>query len=778
MIRGLKYGYYCIVLFCLWLAIPPKSELDNKPMSFVLFDKNDELLGARIARDEQWRFPEMDSIPSKFEQALLHFEDKNFYTHFGVDFGAVARALYHNVKQNKVVSGASTITMQLMRMHNPTSSRTIFQKCKEILKAFRYECHYSKKDILRNYATHAPFGGNIVGLEAASWRYLGKSPFNLSWAESCMLAVLPNAPSLIHLNRNRNRLLEKRNTLLTKLHGVGLIDDIEYRLAKLEPIAPRLNPLPNWAPHFLERVKHSSSEKRFISSLRFDLQSLLSEVVENHNTINQQKGINNLSAIIVNNHSRKIEAYIGNTTGSSHENYNDMVERPRSSGSILKPILYALAIDDGMITPDEIANDTPLSIGGFSPKNYARNYHGAIPYSEVVSKSLNVPSVNLLYDYGINRFLKSLQSLGVTTLNQSAGHYGLPLILGGGDVCLNDLVSVYSGMADVLNTFNAKSAQYEKGDFSPLIFSNSDEKERRELGYQKHQLSAGAIWAMFKAMSRVERPNAEGQWEKFESAKPIHWKTGTSFGNRDAWAIGVTPKYTVGVWVGNSNGDPQHDIIGVSAAGTVLFDIYNFLDIGVPFDIPYDDLREVKICSHSGQIASGECQQYRYDYIPISCTTKHTCQYCMKTFVNSQTGTRVYQDCSDAAVIIDTSYFVLPPLAAFYYRQNHPTYSGLPPLDQACSDLTTRNSTIQFEYPREDVTIYIPHDLSGLKEKCVFKAKHINGNGKIFWHINDQYLGETEELHHLAVDLDAGKHKVTIQDESGSSVSHWVSVVN
>ncbi len=776
--RLLKLTYGIVFIFCCWLIIPTASHLDRMPVSFVLFDQNESLLGARIAVDEQWRFPEMNDVPYKFEKAIITFEDKNFYKHFGLDVKAIIRALYLNIKKKRVVSGASTLSMQLMRLHDPGSKRTVVQKICEILKAIKFEAQYSKKDILQKYVTHAPFGGNIVGLEAASWRYLGKSPFNLSWAETCMLAVLPNGPSLIHLGKNRDRLLVKRNSLLKRLFELSIIDETEYKLALLEKIAPRPEPLPNLAPHFLEKVKAENSDLRYVSTLQLDKQTLLNEVVASQDLINKQKGINNLGVLIVNNHTKEIEAYVGNTSGRKHQNYNNMIERPRSSGSILKPILYAMAMHNGMITPDGLANDVPLSIGGFSPKNYNRNHFGVVPYSTMIAKSLNVPAVNLLKDYGIGRFLNDLKSLGFSTFKYDSDHYGLPLILGGGEVNLIDLVHVYSGMAETLNLFLSNNSKYLTNGFNKITYDSEKKKKNDKFQYDPRFISAGAIWSTFNAMLNVERPNEQGQWQKYNSSQAIHWKTGTSYGNRDAWAVGVTSDYTIGVWVGNSNGDPQPDIVGVSAAGAVLFDCFNFLEISQPFEIPYDDLQEKIICKHSGQVASRNCKSTSLDWIPVTTLANQFCNFCQRTFLNAKNGRMVYQDCTESSDIVDTSYFVLPPLASYYYKQNNPTYSDIPMLDFSCQSLSTEFEILAFEYPREDVTVYLPNDLSGVKEKCVFKAKHQMEDAKVFWHINNDYLGSTEDIHHMAVDLKSGNYKLTIQDEFGMSQSHWISVIS
>ena len=758
------------------MVLPFHSNLNERPLSYIVFDKHDELLGARIAKDGQWRFPEMDSIPHKFETALLTFEDKDFYSHVGIDFSSLCRAFYQNIKEKRIVSGASTLTMQLMRLHYPDSDRNVMQKVKEILLALKYELHHSKKEIINKYATHAPYGGNVVGLETASWRYYGKTPAKLTWAESCMLAVLPNAPSLIHPGRNRTQLLNKRNRLLSKLLDNNVLDSMEYQLALLEPLADKPPALPSGANHFIEFSKSKTKSMRFESTIDRTFQEQVNAVVENHRQVNVSKGIFNAGIVVMDNKSKNVIAYVGNTRARDHENYNDMVQAPRSTGSILKPLLYASAINDGLILPEQLATDIPISINGFSPKNYNKKCHGAISYSQVISKSLNIPSVTLLKTYGQERFLNELKEYGFTTFNRTSGHYGLPLILGGGDVKLWDLAKVYSGLASVVTTFNAHDAKYTTGEFGNIVCNRREKAKLKEYSFDPAVISAGSAWSALKAMEMLERPNADGNWEKFQSSKKIHWKTGTSFGNKDAWAVGVTPQYTVAVWMGNSSGEGRPDVIGVSAAGSVLFDVFNLLTITEEFEAPLDDLVYKSICMQSGHVAGEHCTNYIDRLVPQVDYQKAICPYHQPVLLNPENGKRVYQACAEGSTV-DTSWFVLSPTMAYHYKRFNPSYASLPEFDDACSDHQQGDHQMEFVYPKEDSDLFIPVDLHGEKEQCVFKANHKDMSSTIFWHLNNRYIGKTNDFHELSVELETGEYVLSIQDETGLTLSHTIRVL-
>ncbi|MDO5575659.1 MAG: transglycosylase domain-containing protein, partial [Fibrobacter sp.] len=449
------------------------------PYSTVLTDKNGSLAAAAIASDEQWRFPLHDSIPDKFIKAIVCFEDKRFFNHPGIDPFAITRAFKKNFSSGTIKSGASTLSMQVIRLARCKKKRTVIEKCIEMYYAIQLEIFYSKKEILHLYAAHAPFGGNVVGLETASWRYFGRSPNALSWAETCMLAVLPNAPSLIHLGKNRSLLLKKRNNLLKKLLDNSIISKETWQLSTSEPLPPSPHPIPQHIPHLLARYQspkatmpqhkktHDILYKNNFAQTTIDLniQKQAEAICSRHHHHLAGNNINNIAALILDIKKNTVLAYIGNVKDSLVNNsyFVDCIAAPRSTGSALKPFLYCAMNYTGQLIPSQIIFDIPTRIAGFAPRNYTRTFEGAVPASAALAKSLNVPAVRMLYDYGVDRFYGDLKKTGLTTLTRKASEYGLSLILGGAEGTLWDLTSAFAGMARTVNAYF--DSTIDKGDY-------------------------------------------------------------------------------------------------------------------------------------------------------------------------------------------------------------------------------------------------------------------------------------------------------------------------
>ncbi|MEM6699633.1 MAG: penicillin-binding protein 1C, partial [Bacteroidota bacterium] len=530
-----KYKFYWLatsIIFLLLYYLSLPKTLFNDPTSIVLEDQNGKLLGARIAKDGQWRFPENDSLPSKFIVAITEFEDRRFFSHWGVDPIGIARAIQQNIKAKAVVSGGSTISMQVIRMARKREKRSLWNKVMEMILATRLELRYTKEEILQLYATHAPFGGNVVGLETASWRYYQKSPFLLSWSEAATLAVLPNSPALIHPGRNRTALLEKRNRLLQRLYENQKLDSISYQLALEEPLPDKPLPLPQFAPHLLDRVglmKLQKGRSRFQSTLNADLQKRALKVLQRHHNQLKNNYIHNAAALIADVETGEILVYIGNVVGAGEEHGEqvDIIPAPRSTGSVIKPLLYASMLEEGIISPQSLVPDIPTQLSGYRPENFYEQYDGVVTSKRALVRSLNVPIIRMLQEYGLEKFHFQLQKLGFQHINQPPQHYGLPLVLGGAEISLEEITGVYASMARTLNAFPNRSGQYAKGDFRTLHFLQKEpNSEETKLQNEPTHFSTSSIWQTFDAMRAVERPNSVGEWESFASSQKIAWKTG------------------------------------------------------------------------------------------------------------------------------------------------------------------------------------------------------------------------------------------------------------
>lgn len=764
-----------ICLMHLWIPKP----LISKPYSKLLYTTEtsgrEVLLGARIASDGQWRFPSGSEVPEKFAICLTQYEDKRFWYHPGIDPFALMRAVHLNLTQSRVVSGGSTLTMQLARIARGNQSRTVGQKVIEMLWALYLECSYSKAEILRMYASNAPFGGNVVGIEAAAWRYFGREAKDLSWAEQATLAVLPNSPALIHPGRNRAELKQKRDKLLLRLYEKHILDKTEYELACMEALPEKPLPLPNEAPHLLERLAIEKQENRIQTTVDPTLQQQVQRLVNRYVADYRSNHIYNVAALVADVESGKILAYVGNVTDQNmttgHGYQVDVITSPRSTGSVLKPFVYAAMLNDGLILPGTLIADTPLNINGFTPQNFNKTFYGAVPAHVAIERSLNVPLVRMLSQYNTGRFMSLLKRLGMTTLRFSEDHYGASLILGGAEGSLWDLSGMYASLARMLSHYRSYNGRYDRSDIHPLTpYPIEEKKPIRSVTdtrlADESLLSYASLWFMFEAMSGLNRPEEEADWQQFSSMKQVAWKTGTSYGGRDAWAIGVTPRYVVGVWVGNATGEGRSGLTGVGYAAPILFDIYSLLPDVPWFDQPYDELEEVAVCRQSGHKASAICDEVDTVYIPRTGIATAVCPYHRIVHLSQDGQYRVNSSCESVSRMQERSWFVLPPAQAYYYKNYHVEYQVLPPLKPGCEEDQSRQIAIL--YPEHQAVLYLPKGFSGEREKVVMRATHARSDATLYWHLDDVYLGETRQIHQMACLVEPGNHILTLLDEDGN----------
>ncbi|MBN2350217.1 MAG: penicillin-binding protein 1C [Bacteroidales bacterium] len=768
------------ILIFLYLIYPlPKF---NAPASKVIYSREKKLLGAKIADDEQWRFPELETVPEKFRRSIISFEDRYFYFHPGFNPGALIRAGFQNIKAGRIVSGGSTLSMQVIRLARKGRERTIKEKLIEIVLSTKLELKYSKKKILALYASYAPFGGNVVGLEAASWRYFGRSPEHLSWGESATLAVLPNAPSLIFPGKNQEILKQKRDRLLCKLLHEGIIDTLTWQLSLKEKLPGKPGNIPRHAPHLLNRFMNTNKGNRVISTINFDFQQSVNSIAARHQRRLIFNEIYNAAILIIDVKTGDVLAYVGNTDNignSEHANDVDIITAARSSGSILKPLLYAACLNEGELLQNTLIPDIPMFMDGFSPKNYSLTFDGAVPAQQALSRSLNVPAVHLLASYGVDRFYNLLKKLNFSTVVFSPDHYGLSLILGGAEVTLWDLCKAYSGMARILeHTVDDQYRYYASDYFEPLLVLPSEKTRNTEnIPGESEYFNVASIWYTFKALLEVNRPANETGWQYFSSARKIAWKTGTSFGFRDAWAVGITPQYVVGVWVGNADGEGRPELIGLTAAAPILFDVFDMLNPQGWFEKPYDELVYAPVCHESGYLASINCNNVDTIEIPFNGIRTIPCPFHQIVHLDKQEKYRVNSSCEPPGNIKHTSWFVLPPVMEYYFRPKHSWYLTLPPYKPGCSDML-QNNIMEFVYPKESTKIYVPLDIYGNRGKTVFEVAHREPETQLFWHIDNIFIGTTKEIHQLGCNPGLGRHILTVIDEKGNTIYRNFEIVN
>ncbi len=773
----------CVAVWVVFLLVVPVVEFD-RPLSAALLDRDGRLLGAVTASDGQWRFGIPETVPEKFRHAAVLFEDRRFAFHPGVDPIAVVRAAWQDIAAWQVVSGGSTITQQVVRLSRPGNRRSPGEKLIEMVLALRLEAALSKEEILRLYAGHAPFGGNVVGIDAASWRYFGRAPGDLSWAEAATLAVLPNNPALIHPGRNRDLLKVRRDRLLQRLRLAGRLDAETCRLAQAEALPDAPLPMPSLAPHLLHRARREvvsrQRRQRGVVSTTIDgtLQRRALAIANSHHQRLAGNGVDNLAVLVADTRGGLVRAYVGNVksiSGRSNSAQVDIIMAPRSSGSILKPFLFAALLEAGEILPNELVPDIPTRIAGFAPQNFDRTFAGAVPASTALSRSLNVPAVRLLRSYGIDRFYGLLARLGVTTLSRPAEDYGLSLILGGAEVSLWEMASLYAGLGRVVEQhFGEKSLGPT---FRPLKYQSA--RFELDSAMDPSPIGPGPAFVTLEAMMEVARPGIDAAWRNFTSSHHIAWKTGTSVGFRDAWAIGITPDNVVAVWAGNADGEGRPGLTGHMAAAPVLFDLFDALPNGQRFRTPESVLTEVDLCRHSGLRATESCGEKQIAPVPSSSLPGRSCPYCRLIHLDSTGRHRVHGDCESVSRMLTQPAFVLPPAMAWYYARHHADYQPLPPFRADCragrSEVGYRPMTCI--YPKNGAEIYVPLELDGARGRLVAEAAHTDPGASIFWHLNERYLARTRGEHRLALAPSPGEHVLTLTDSKGASLRRSFTVL-
>jgi len=750
------------------------NQLFKDSTSTVIISKEDKLLGAIIARDGQWRFPESKAIPEKFKTCLIQFEDEHFYKHPGFNPVSIFKALRENARSGKVKRGGSTITQQVIRLSRKNPKRTYFEKAKEILLATRLELRESKEEILSLWANNAPYGGNVIGLEAASWRYFNRTPENLSWAESATLAILPNAPSLIYPGKNQERLLKKRNRLLKKLLEKTIIDSLTYTLSIQEAIPQKPYAIPQITPHLLQKINKSNRGKLVKTTVDYYLQKQVNEIAKLHYNKLSQNEIYNSAILVLDVKTRQVMAYVGNSpTTREHQKDVDIIDKPRSTGSILKPFLYSAMLDNGDILQETLIADIPTQIGTYKPENFTKDYAGAIPAKKALSRSLNIPAVKMLQQFGADKLHYYLQKLKFKDINQSADYYGLSLILGGAESNLWDLCKNYAGFSSTINHYDETLGYYSNEFVEPNYFFD------REVDFgtkkkEKNLMNAASMYLTLESLKEVYRPGDNQNWEYFDSSKQIAWKTGTSFGFRDAWAIGTTKDYVVGVWVGNADGEGRPGLVGVQTAAPILFDVFDKLPKSDWFTAPFNEMVTVDVCAKSGYLATLVCEERKSMDISVTGLHSAPCPYHKTIHLNKTEKFQVNTSCENADEIVQKSWFVLPPILEYYYEEKNPFYKKLPDFKESC--VKTSQEAIAFIYPKDQSKIYLPKNFNGERNDVILKVTHTNKEATLFWYLDNRYMGKTTQFHELAIQPRVGKYLVTVVDESGTELKKSIEI--
>lgn len=760
----------------IWYYFSLPNPLFQDPTATVVETRKGELLGAKIAKDGQWRFPQADSVPEKFKHCVIAFEDQQFYRHPGFNPVAMIEAIVENIEAGKVVRGGSTITQQVIRLSRKGKKRTYAEKLIELILATRLEFGASKEKILTNYASYAPFGGNVVGIEMAAWRYFGLSAHQLSWSESATLAVLPNAPSLIYPGKNQIKLLKKRNRLLKTLLEQQTIDSLTYELSISEPLPQKPYDLPQTTPHLIDRLSGTNSGQRLRTTIDLRLQQQVNQIVKRHYEIQRQNEVYNMAVLVMDVKTREVLSYVGNTpTDKAHQKDVDVIIAPRSTGSTLKPLLYAAMMDKGELLPAQLVSDIPTVIAGYNPKNYDETYSGAVPANRALARSLNVPAVRLLQQYGLQRFRDEINAFNIKDIRYSADHYGLSLIVGGAEGSLWDLCKTYAGFASTLNHYQETSSEYYENEFIEPITNAENKVNFGNKVSQKPLFGAGSVWMTFEAMKKVNRPEGDEAWQFYDSSREIAWKTGTSYGNRDAWAIGASPDHVVGIWIGNADGEGRPELTGLNAAAPALFDVFNLLPRVPWFATPFDDLAAVNVCVDSGFLAGEYCPE-KEQYIPQAGNRTRPCPFHQLVHLDATKLFRVNSSCAAVSEMIHEPWLVLPPLQAYYYKSKNASYRSLPPFRSDCKKESL--GSMDFIFPKANSAVYLPKGFDGTTNEVVLKVAHTQPEIQVFWYVDDEFIGTTKQFHEMPIQPKPGKHLITVLDEKGNELKRKIEIKN
>ncbi len=707
----------------------------EKRYSTSILDTNGKLMDVFLNEDEQWQLKVEGDVPDNLREAVLACEDKNFYTHHGVDILAIGRAFKNNLLGRKR-SGASTITMQVAKLAIP-KKRTYFNKFVEIIHSLKIETALDKEAILKLYLNNAPYGGNIVGYGTAARMYFQKDPNNLSWAECALLAVLPNSPGAMNVEKNRERLINKRNNLLDKLYAKGRLTEQQLELSKREPLPNERYSFERAAPHLARRLYNRSTDKVIRTTIDYNLQKRMQEIVRSYVDFTHSEGITNAAMLVVENRTRNVKAYIGSQEFMDMENEGqvDGVIARRSPGSILKPFLYALSIDEGLIAPESLVQDVPMFFANFNPQNANKKYTGMIEARQALISSLNIPFVHLLDQYGEDKFYYFLKDMLEFDEN-APERYGLSLILGTREFTVEEIATLYSGLANY-------------GNFTKLHYTLNDDKSRT-----KTMFSKGASYLTLDTLKELVRPGINNlyRWKD-----PISWKTGTSFGKRDAWACGMTPDYTVIVWVGNFSGKSNDNLSGVISGGRLLFNVFQELDnSNKHFEEPYYELENIEVDSITGYRIDLDGVETKTIKYPRNAKPLKMSPFYKKIYVDEND---VEVDSRDPNFANSHEKVILNyPLEVvnYFIRENRDI--------SEIYHTTSKEKSLKILYPTPNLKILLPKDLDK-EQKLVVKIANLK-NQDIYWYLDKEFIG-MDKTFEKEISLGVGNHTLTIMAEDG-----------
>ncbi len=753
------FAIICLFFFILNFIFPLKT---NISYSKTITDSKGEIIYSFLTEDEKWRmFTELSEISPELKKAILFKEDKYFYWHFGINPMAISRALFNNITQQKRTSGASTITMQVVRLLNP-KRRTYFNKLIEMFNALQLEWKFSKEEILQLYLNLVPYGSNIEGVKSAAVLYLNKQPNHLSLAEITALSIIPNRPSSLLPGKNNDLIVKERNKWLQRFLKHGVFEKQVIEDALTEDFNAKRQSSPKNAAHFSYRMKNKFKDKINIhTTLNLEFQKKIEAIANNFMRTYGAQNIHNTSIFVLDNRTKNVVAYLGsnNFFDNEYAGQVDGVNAVRQPGSTLKPLLYGLAIDLGKITPKTIVSDVPINFDGYAPVNYNKKYNGYVSIEFALAQSLNVPAVKILKIIGVKTLTDKLIEAHFKSIERKQKILGLSVILGGCGVTLEELTNLYSCFAN--------HGVYEK-----INWLSDDmlikEKENKQI------LSNKSSFMIAEMMTNLERPDLPGYWQNTKNLPKIAWKTGTSYGRKDAWAIGFNNKYTVGVWVGNFSGEGVPQMTGSKNATPILFNVFKSIDsehskswLKKPKDL---DIRLV--CAESGDIPSERCENEIFDYF-IPLVSKNTvCKHLSKVFISANDSFSYCMDCRPNSGYKEKWLHNYSPEIIAFYESEHIGYDKIPFHNPKCEHIHDEGEPIIIA-PKNGTTYYIDKNYP---EEIMLRCQASNNATDIFWYINDVFYKSCKKDEILFYKPKEGQNKISCSDDLGRNANIWFDV--
>lgn len=732
----------------------PQEKL-NPPSSTLLLDMDGNLLRAFLAPDEMWRLRvESDEISPLLKKATLAYEDRHFRYHPGVNPISIARAAVANIRAGKVVQGGSTITMQVARLIEP-KERTVAGKLIEVWRALQLEAHYSKDEILTCYFNLAPYGGNLVGVGAASRVYFNKPPDKLSPGEAALLAAIPNSP-----NRNRpdvatSLATQSRDKVLKLMRRRGVIDDDVLAQATKEPVPERRFDLPFEAPHLAEylRSRYQRSE-RIESTIDRSLQNLAEMKLKEQLKPLSGRGISNGAVVVIDNRNQAVRALVGSQEffeSASNGQVNGAMAL-RSPGSALKPFVYTLAIGNGLVSPRSLLFDVPVDYSGYRPVNYDEQFNGAVTVEDALIRSLNVPAVNMTAKLGGETFYEALKQGGINSLNKSWAKYGLPLALGGCEVSLLELTNLYATLAN-------------GGRYRPYrLLDTEDEPEGKAI------FDESAAFIVTEILSQLRRPELPTVWDAAVNMPKVAWKTGTSLGKRDAWSIGYTPTYTVGVWVGNFNGKGNPSIVGAEVAAPILFSMFEALAVQDEprWFLQPSSVGTRQVCAVSGMPATERCAATVDEMFIEGISPNLSCTMHELIYVNGATGERLCNHCRNGHKIAERVITQWPTQIATWMERNGFAVERIPEHNVQCALIRTGDSPVIIS-PADKSQYRVRDGVKLEYQKILLDASVSNDTHTIYWFLNRKLIYSGDPSERFFITPTRGAHTLICMDDAGRS---------